>query len=347
MKKIQQWKSRSRPSIRAAFFYTQKANFATIRYMKKILVSGVKPTGRPHIGNYFGAMKQFVKLQDTYESYIFIADLHALTTIQNKEELAQNTLDVALDYLAIGLDPKKVTLYKQSDVPQVAEAGWIFNCITTMPYLARAHAYKDAEAKNKEVNVGLFDYPLLMAADILVPDADVVPVGQDQKQHLEIARDTAEKFNRIFGETFKMPEPLILENVKVVPGTDGQKMSKSYGNTIPLFATDEEIKKAVMSIVTDSSGELPQNVYAIHSLFKDKKSLDALYEKHKGKYKNLKDALIADLITFTAPMREKRAELEKNKDAVIEILKEGGKKAHEHAEEKMAQVRKNVGFNLK
>ena len=213
---------------------------------KKILISGVKPTGRVHIGNYFGAMRQFVDLQNKFESYIFIADYHAMTTVQNREELKQGIIDVALDYLAIGLDPKKVTLFKQSDIPQVAELGWIFNCITTMPYLMRAHAYKDAEAKNKEINVGLFDYPLLMASDILIQDADIVPVGQDQKQHVEYARDTAQKFNRIFGETFKMPEPFILPNVETVIGIDGRKMSKSYDNVIPLFATDEEIKKAVM-----------------------------------------------------------------------------------------------------
>src|SRR3989344_4452557 len=156
---------------------------------KKILVSGVKPTGRPHIGNYFGAMKQFVELQYEYKPYIFIADLHALTTVQNKKELEENTAGVLLDYMAIGLDPKEVTIFKQSDVPQVTELAWIFNCLTTMPYLMRAHAFKDAQAKSKEVNVGLFDYPLLMAADILIHDADVVPVGLDQKQHIEITRD--------------------------------------------------------------------------------------------------------------------------------------------------------------
>ena len=204
----------------------------------KILVSGVKPTGRPHIGNYLGAMKQYADLQNDFESYIFIADLHALTTLQNPTELRSNIFDVALDYLAIGLNPDKVTIYKQSDVPQVAELAWIFESLTTMPYLMRAHAFKDAEAKNKEINVGTFNYPMLMAADILLPDADVVPVGLDQKQHIEIARDTAEKFNRIFGETFKLPEPLIMDTVKTIPGTDGQKMSKSYKNTIGLFATD-------------------------------------------------------------------------------------------------------------
>lgn len=313
---------------------------------KKILLSGVKPTGKPHIGNFFGAMKQFVELQDIYESYVFIADLHALTTVQNKEELEKNTLAVVLDYLAIGLNPKKVVVYKQSDVPQVTELAWIFNCLTTVSYLMRAHAYKDAVANSKEPNVGLFDYPLLMAADILIQDADVVPVGADQKQHVEIARDTAEKFNRIFGETFKLPESLILENVATVPGIDGRKMSKSYGNTISLFATDDDIEKAVMSIVTDSSSSRPENVYAIHALLKDKESLDNLYEENKGKYKVLKEALIDDLKNFIRPMREKREKLEKDKGVVIEVLREGGKVAHERAERRMEEVREKVGLKL-
>ncbi|MFA6797628.1 MAG: tryptophan--tRNA ligase, partial [Candidatus Paceibacterota bacterium] len=237
---------------------------------KKILLSGVQPTGRVHIGNYFGAMKQFVDLQDKYDCYIFIADYHAMTTVQDKEKLNKGIIDVALDYLAIGLDPKKVILFKQSDVPQVTELTWMFNCITTVPYLMRAHAFKDRESKNEEVNAGLFDYPILMASDILMQDADIVPVGQDQKQHVEYARDTAQKFNRIYGETFTVPEPFILANVETVPGTDGRKMSKSYGNVIPLFATDEEIKKAVMSIPTDSKGVAEpknpdeSNLYAIH-----------------------------------------------------------------------------------
>lgn len=320
---------------------------------KKILLSGVKPTGKPHIGNFFGAMKQFVELQDIYESYVFIADLHALTTVQNKEELEKNTLAVVLDYLAIGLNPKKVVVYKQSDVPQVTELGWIFNCLTTVPYLMRAHAYKDAVANSKEPNVGLFDYPLLMAADILIQDADVVPVGQDQKQHVEIARDMAEKFNRVFGpakdgasETFKLPESLILENVATVPGIDGRKMSKSYDNTISLFATDNDIEKAVMSIVTDSSGERPENVYAIHALLKDKESLDNLYEEHKGKYKVLKEMLMGDLKSFIGPMREKRQQLEKDREAVLEILRIGGEVACARAEKKMEDVRGKVGLKL-
>lgn len=315
---------------------------------KKILLSGVKPTGRPHIGNYFGAMRQFVDLQDKFDSYVFIADYHALTTLQNAKELLGNIVDVALDYLAIGLDPKKVTLFKQSDVPEVAELAWIFNCITTMPYLERAHAYKDAVAKGREVNVGTFDYPILMAADILIQDADVVPVGQDQKQHVEFARDTAEKFNRVFdAEVFKMPEPFILEHSKVVPGVDGQKMSKSYGNVIPIFASDEEIKKLVMSIVTDSSSDVPKNVYAIHELFRDKKSLEALYSEKKGKYKDLKEALIADMIASIVPLRAKREALAKDRSAVLKILKEGGEKARARAEAKMKIVREKVGVEIK
>src|SRR3989344_1096179 len=313
---------------------------------KKILLSGVKPTGRPHIGNYFGAMKQFVGLQGLYRPLIFIADLHALTSVQNKKELEENTVGVLLDYIAIGLDPKEVTIYKQSDVPQVTELAWIFNCLTTVPYLMRAHAYKDAIANGKEPSVGLFDYPLLMAADILIQDADAVPVGQDQKQHVEIARDTAEKFNRIFGETFKLPEPLILENVATVPGIDGRKMSKSYGNTIELFATDEEIEKTVMGIITDSSGEKPENVYAIHALLKDKESLNNLYEENKGKYKVLKEMLIDDLKDFIRPMRERRQKLEQDKNTVLKVLREGGEVARERAEKKMKEIREKVGLKL-
>lgn len=312
----------------------------------KILLSGIKPTGRPHIGNYFGAMKQYVEMQDSHESYIFIADFHALTKTHDAKELSQATYDLVLDYLAIGLDPKKVTLFKQSDAPQVTELTWIFNCLTTMPYLMRAHAFKDAEAKNKEINVGIFDYPILMAADILIQDAAVVPVGQDQKQHVEYARDTAEKFNRVFGETFKLPQPLILESVKTVPGIDGQKMSKSYNNHIPLFSTDEELRKLVMSIVTDSTGGVPVNVRAIHELFRDKAYLDALYAEKAGKYKDLKEALLADLIAFVTPLRERRAELAKDRSRVLKILSEGGKKARARAEAKMVEVRKKTGLTL-
>ena len=312
----------------------------------KILLSGVKPTGAPHIGNYFGAMKQFVDLQDEYKPYIFIADYHALTTIHSAKELHQNILGVALDYLAIGLNPEKTALFKQSDVPEVAELAWIFNCITTVPYLERAHAYKDAVAKGREVSVGTFDYPILMAADILIQDADVVPVGQDQKQHVEYARDTAEKFNRIFGETFKLPEAFILPNVEVVKGIDGQKMSKSYGNTIPLFASREEIQKLVMSIVTDSGADIPQNVYAIHKLFKSESELAKLYEDNKGKYKILKEALIEDADTTLAPLRRRRQELAKNQSTVLKIVAEGGKVARARAAKKLEETRRKIGVVL-
>ncbi len=322
---------------------------------KKILLSGVKPTGRLHIGNYFGAMKQFVDLQDKYDCYIFIADYHAMTTVQNGAELKQNIIDIALDYLAVGLDPKKVTLFKQSDVPQVAELTWMFDCLTTVPYLERAHAYKDAIAKHQEPNVGLFNYPMLMAADILIQDADIVPVGQDQKQHVEYARDTAQKFNNKYGETFKMPEPLILSHVETVPGTDGKKMSKSYNNVIPLFATDAEIKKAVMSIPTDSKGvDEPKNpdesvLFSIHKLFLAEsaaKSLRQKYEKGGMGYKEAKELLIKDLTAFISPLREKREMLAKDMEHVFDILKEGGKRAAAHAEKKMKEVREKVGLEI-
>ena len=314
--------------------------------MNKILVSGVKPTGRPHIGNYFGAMKQFVDLQDKYDSRVFIADFHAFTTTTDAKQVHEDIIGVALDYLAIGLDPKKCLIFKQSDVPQVTELCWLFDCITTMPYLMRAHSFKDAEAKNKDISVGTFNYPMLMAADILMHNANVVPVGQDQKQHVEFARDTAEKFNRIFGETFILPEPLILGDVAVVPGIDGQKMSKSYKNTIPLFATDEEIQKAVMSIVTDSSGGVPKNVHAIHSLFRDKEYLEKLYAEKAGRYKDLKEALAEDIKNFIRPLREKRAELEKNLPEVLATLKENGEKARAIAETKMKEIREKIGVSL-
>ncbi len=313
---------------------------------KKRLLSGVKPTGLPHIGNYFGAMKQFVEMQNEYESFFMIADYHALNLIQNKNEMRDNIINVALDYLAIGLDPKKAVIFKQSDVMEHTELAWIFDSITTMPYLMRAHAFKDAEAKNKDINVGTFNYPMLMAADILLYDADAVPVGQDQKQHVEITRDTAEKFNRLFGDTFKLPKPVIMDHVATVPGTDGKKMSKSYNNTIPLFATHEEIKKAVMGIVTDSSGGIPKNVYEIHKLIKPVAELDKLYAENTGKYKILKEALISDLEAFIKPMRERRNELAKDLDHVMEVLSEGAARAREVASKKMNTVRENIGVKI-
>lgn len=318
--------------------------------MKKRLLSGITPsgTGNLHIGNYFGALKQWVDLQDTHESLIFVSDLHALTVIHDKEQLKSNIINVVLDYLGAGIDPEKVILFKQSDISAHPELCWVFNCITTMPYLERAHAYKDAHMKAKEINVGLFDYPLLMSADILLYDADIVPVGADQKQHVEYARDTAQKFNNTFGETFKLPEPMILDGVSVVPGTDGRKMSKSYGNTIPLFGTDEEIKKAVMSIVTDSDGNFPQNVFAIHKLLPQytESEIKKIYDDHPKEYKYLKELLLSDLIQFITPMRERREMYAKDLDKVKEILKKGGEQAKNIADKKMAQVKSNIGVTI-
>ncbi|MDO8593443.1 MAG: tryptophan--tRNA ligase [bacterium] len=315
---------------------------------KLVLVSGIKPTGDLHIGNYFGAMRQLVELSGTgkYRPFIFVADYHALNTMQDAEEMKRRTRELVMAYLAVGLDPKDVTFFKQSDVPAHTELCWIFDTITTMPYLMRAHAFKDAEAKSKEISVGTFNYPMLMAADILLYDTSVVPVGADQKQHIEIARDTAEKFNRVFKtEVFKLPEPYILPDVAVVPGTDGQKMSKSYGNVIPLFASRDELAKAVMGIVTDSSSDRPENVYRIHHLFRSEQTLNALYEEHRGNYKALKETLVEDLDRYLAPMRAKYEELKKNSDVVDDVLADGKREARVVSEAKMEQVRAAIGVS--
>jgi tryptophanyl-tRNA synthetase len=234
-------------------------------------------------------------------------------------------------------------------VQEHTELTWIFDTITTVPYLERAHAYKDAKDKGKEMSVGLFNYPILMAADILLYGPDIIPVGQDQKQHIEIARDTAEKFNNVYGkgsQFFKLPEHMIMEEVAIVPGTDGRKMSKSYSNTIPLFAEYEEIKKCVMSIVTDSSGGIPQNVYAIHKLFRSEEELKNIYAEKSGKYKELKELLIEDIEKFIAPLREKRKEFEKDIPKALEILRKGGEKAKIIASKKMVEVREKIGVNV-
>ena len=314
--------------------------------VKKIFLSGVQPSGKPHIGNYFGAMKQFVDLQNEYDGYVFIADYHALHSLRNPKEMNENIKNVLLDYLAIGLDPKKVIFFKQSDISEHTELAWIFDTITTMPYLMRAHAFKDAAAKNKEIDVGTFNYPVLMAADILMYDTDLVPVGADQLQHVEIARDIGEKFNHIYGEIFKLPNPMIMKDLAIVPGTDGRKMSKSYGNTIPLFAEYEEIKKAVMSIVTDSGEGIPKNVYAIHKLLRDENELKKIYKEKSGKYKELKELLIEDLEKFIAPLRERRKEFAKDVPKALAILKSGGEKAKKIASAKMNKVREKIGVQV-
>lgn len=320
---------------------------------QKRLLSGIKPTGRPHIGNYLGALRQFVEMQDSYETFVMIADLHALTTLQDASKLKELTSELVLDYLGSGLDPNKVSIFRQSDISQHSELAWVFECITSMPYLMRAHAFKDAEAKSKEINVGTFNYPMLMAADILLYDVDVIPVGQDQKQHIEFARDVAEKFNRIWDvELFKLPEPLIKESVATLPGIDGQKMSKSYNNTIPLFASDEEISRLVMNIVTGSNPKgSPNNsrdaLFTILSSFLEKEELERYkdqYESGQLGYKQTKELLIETLRKFIQPMRLRRESYESSTQEVQKILQCGAENASRIASKKMLQVKQSIGL---
>ncbi|MFA5124499.1 MAG: tryptophan--tRNA ligase [Patescibacteria group bacterium] len=320
--------------------------------MKPILLSGIKPTARVHIGNYFGAMKQFVDLQDKYQNFNFIADYHALNQMtDNPQEIKQLTLELTAAYLAVGLDPKKTVLFRQSDVPQVTELNWIFNSLITPSYLQSAHAYKDAAAKKKDVNMGLFCYPVLMAADILIYGSDLVPVGKDQEQHLEIAVDLARKFNHTYSqEVFKLPKALIWEG-QSVRGIDGEKMSKSKGNVIELFESEESIKKKVMSIKTDSKGvedkKDPEadNVFAYHKLFSTQmiNELRSRYENGGIGYKESKEILLANMMAYLKPMRDKYFKLIKNEKYLNKVLANGAKKAEGLAEEKMKQVRKTIG----
>ena len=332
---------------------------------KKRLFTGLQPSGTLHIGNYFGAIKPTVELFKESQGLLMVADYHALTSLKDPAELKKYTLENVKDYLAAGINLENAIVFKQSDVPEHTELAWIFDCLVTVPFLMQGHAYKDKVAKGLEPNAGLFTYPMLMAADILLYDTDVVPVGQDQKQHVEYAREAANKFNNTFcqgtypesfpgapriekyraeNNIFKEPQEQIQKEVATVPGTDGQKMSKSYKNTIPLFGSKDEISKAVMSIVTDSSGERPEHVYAIHKLFRSESDLDALYEEKKGKYKDLKEALIEDVDAFITPMREKRASI--TDEDVKKVLKDGAEKARAIASEKMKVVREKVGVTI-
>lgn len=312
---------------------------------KKRIFTGLQPSGRLHIGNYFGSIKPNVDLyKKEHQGLMMVADYHALTSLKEPQTLRDNILENVKDYLAGGLNLENAILFKQSDVPEHTELAWIFNCLVTVPFLMQAHAYKDKVAKGLEANAGLFTYPMLMAADILLYDTDIVPVGEDQRQHVEYAREAAVKFNTTFGATFKEPTELISKAVGVVPGTDGQKMSKSYKNTIPLFASKDEVAKSAMSIVTDSSGDIPMNVFAIHTLFKTEAELSPFYAAHRGNYKALKESLIEDIEAFFAPMRTKRESL--SNDAVKKILKEGGEKARALASKTMADVRKKIGVTL-
>ncbi len=342
---------------------------------QKRLISGIKPTGRPHIGNYFGAMKQLVDLQNEYEVLVFVADLHALNFIHDKAQMASLSYELVLDYLGSGLDPKKITLFKQSAVPAHTSLTWVFDTLVTVPYLMQSHAFKAAVVKNisepfkalgdsdkiiKEsnktteekfsgINIGTFTYPVLMASDILLYSPDIVPVGKDQKQHIEYARDIAQKFNYQYEELFKLPNELIIESVETVPGTDGRKMSKSYDNTIPLFATDDEITKAVMSIPTDSRGRDEEKdpdelvLYQIHKLFNSSDELKAQYAKGLG-YGDAKKLLINDIITFVTPMRVRRKKYEDSPKLVHDILVNGAIKANDIAMKKLRAVYEAVGL---
>lgn len=310
----------------------------------KKVFSGVQPSGALHIGNYFGALRQWVDMAGQDDCIFCVVDYHALTTLKNPAELRQNIIDTTKTLLAIGIDPQKSIVFKQSDVSEHTELAWILETLVTVPFLELAHAYKDKVAKGLEANAGLFNYPMLMAADIVLYDTDVVPVGADQRQHVEYTREAAAKFNNAFGATLKEPQELIRDEVAVVPGIDGQKMSKSYKNTIPLFASEEETTKAVMSIVTDSSGDIPTNVYAIHKLFKTEVELAPLYEANKGQYKVLKEALAADINAYLAPMREKYNSI--TDEDVKRVLADGGAKAKAIASKKMEEVRQKVGVSI-
>ncbi|HNQ79356.1 MAG TPA: tryptophan--tRNA ligase [Acidobacteriota bacterium] len=317
------------------------------------ILSGIQPSGKLHLGNYLGAIKQHIELQDKGESFYFIADYHALTSLRDKDALRENSFDVALDYLSLGLDPKVATFYRQSDLPQVTELAWFLSTVTPMGLLERCHSYKDKVAKGIAPDHGLFAYPVLMAADILIVDADIVPVGKDQKQHVEVTRDIAQRFNFIFGETLKVPEDRIMEDAGVVPGIDGQKMSKSYGNSIDIFLEGKELKDRVMSIVTDSAPvEEPKdpdtnNVYNLLKFFvppDENEEWRQRFVKGGLKYVEAKKRLIAALDETFGAAREKRKELKSRPDFVRDVLREGAKKAGETATITLERVREAVGL---
>ena len=317
------------------------------------ILTGVQPSGIPHLGNYFGAMKQVCALQDRGESFLFIADYHALTTSPDPEVLRKNVVNLALDFIACGVDLDKTVFFRQSDVPEVCELSWILGTVTPVGLLERAHSYKDKLAKGFAANTGLFTYPVLMAADILLYRSNLVPVGKDQKQHLEITRDVAIKFNNAYGDILTIPEGYIPDEVAIVPGTDGQKMSKSYGNTIPIFGTEKEIKKAVMNIVTDCKGLEEKkdpdhcNVFAIYKLFATPEEVQKMRENYLGGnygYGHAKLALFEKLWTTFEPMRKRRAELAADATFVERTLAANGERARAEAEKLMRKVRRAVGL---
>jgi tryptophanyl-tRNA synthetase len=318
------------------------------------VLSGIQPSGELHIGNYFGMMKPMLEYQETADLFVFIVNYHAMTSVFDSRYLSTQTLNVAMDWLALGLDPDRCTFWVQGDVPQVTELTWILCNVTPVGLLERCHSYKDKLAKGLAPNHGLFTYPVLMAADILLYQSNLIPVGRDQVQHIEVTRDIAQRFNHIYGETFVIPEAQVDDSVAVVPGLDGQKMSKSYGNTIEIFTDRKELQKKVSRIVTDSTPvDQPKNpdacnLFALYRLFSSPEELAALRERYLKpglRYGDVKKELAERMWTYFAPYREKRAELAKNTDYVRVVLKNGAEKARAIAEKTLTLVRDRVGLN--
>ena len=317
------------------------------------VLSGIQPTDRPHWGNYFGAIRQYIALQSEDAAYYFIANLHALTTIRDRQELAQATYDTALDILALGLDPNQAVLFKQSDVPEVSELCWLLMSDAPMGLMERCVSYKDKVAKGLPANLGLFTYPVLQAADILAYDSDIVPVGQDQVQHIEVCRDLAQRFNSHFGEVFVLPKPHVLDNSAKVPGTDGEKMSKSYGNAIEIFEAPNKMKKQVMRIATDSrpmeDSKDPEtdHLYQLFSLFAEeaaRESMAATYRQGGFGYGEVKKALAEAAAAYFAEAHERRAELEAKPERVHEILGDGAAVARKKAGEVLKRAQEACGL---
>ena len=317
------------------------------------ILSGIQPSGVLHIGNYFGMMQPAIALQAEGEAFYFIAEYHALTSVRDPQALRENSRRVALDFLACGLDPERAALFRQSDVPQVTELAWILSTVAPMGLLERAHSYKDKLARGMAATVGLFDYPVLMAADILIYDSDIVPVGKDQKQHIEITRDLAVKMNETFGQIFKLPEPRIQAATEVVPGIDGQKMSKSYGNNIDIFGDEKETRKRVMSIVTDSTPvEAPKDssrstIFKLYSLVASQNEVAEMrerFQKGGAGYGDFKKQLFEKLWDYFAPMRKRREEILADKTYIDDVLRRGAKRANEVADQVMERVRAAVGL---
>ncbi len=316
------------------------------------VLSGLQPTGRPHWGNYFGAIRQYIDLQNEDEAYYFVANLHALTTIRDRETLMNYSLAAAMDLLALGLDPNKAVLFIQSDVPEVSELCWLLLSGTPMGLLERCVSYKEKVDKGLSADAGLFTYPVLQSADILAYDADIVPVGADQTQHIEVCRDIAQKFNHQFGDVFVLPKAKVLEASAKVPGTDGEKMSKSYDNTIEIFEEPKPMKKKVMRIATDSRPmEDPKepegdHLFDLYKLFVDQAKQDemaALYRRGNFGYGEVKKALAEAAETFFAPAREKRAELEAKPEQLKEILGDGAARARKKAAATLRRAQEACG----